>query len=189
MTIANKLTISRLFVIPIMIAVLYIEAFSSEELFLKMSIAQTIFAIMFVLAAFTDVLDGHLARRRGEVTTFGKFLDPLADKVLVFVALLYLMTIHPDRVPLWAVSLIIFREFAVTGIRLLAVDKGLVIGASIYGKMKTFATMLAIFIMLFNDFGLPVLIGDMTFYVAVVLTAISGFEYLYHTRHIIFESM
>jgi CDP-diacylglycerol---glycerol-3-phosphate 3-phosphatidyltransferase len=189
MTIANKLTISRLFVIPIMIAVLYIEAFSTQGMFFQMSIAQTIFAFLFVLAAFTDVLDGHFARRRGEVTTFGKFLDPLADKVLVFVALMYLMILKPDRVPLWAVSLIIFREFAVTGVRLLAVDKGVVIGASIYGKMKTFATMLAIFIMLFNDFGLPIWIGDITFYLAVLLTAISGLEYLYHTRNIIFESM
>src|SRR5690606_10313322 len=94
---------------------------------------ELLFASIFLIASATDFIDGYIARKYNQITTFGKFLDPIADKVLVFTGLLYLMLQMSDRVPLWTVVLIIIREFMVTGIRLLAVEKGNVIAASHLG--------------------------------------------------------
>jgi len=118
-----------------------------------------------------------------------KFLDPLADKVLVIVALLYLMMSMPDRVPLWAVTIVIFREFMVTGIRLLAVEKRVVIAASPYGKAKTAVTMLALVLLLFNDFSMPEIIADLLFWAAILLTTLSGLDYAVKNRQILFETV
>lgn len=107
MTTANKLTILRVIMIPVMIAFLYIEALEKGIGFLNLSIAQFIFAVLFVIASLTDLLDGYIARKFNQITTFGKFLDPIADKVLVLVALLYLLVLDPARVPIWAVMIII----------------------------------------------------------------------------------
>ena len=103
---------------------------------------------VFFILGMSDILDGNLARSRNTITEFGKFLDPIADKVLVMVALLFLMLISPLRVPLWAVMIVIIREFAVTGIRLIAVEHGNVIAASPYGKIKTASTMIALILIL-----------------------------------------
>src|SRR5690606_41580574 len=111
--------------------------------FINMSVGQIIFALIFVIASFTDFLDGYIARKYNQITTFGKFLDPIADKVLVFAALYYLMVLMPDRVAIWSVVIIMIREFAVTGVRLLAVERGHVIAASKLGKYKTATTMVA----------------------------------------------
>ncbi|AUD64907.1 CDP-diacylglycerol--glycerol-3-phosphate 3-phosphatidyltransferase [Tenericutes bacterium MZ-XQ] len=189
MTTANKLTILRVIMIPVMIAFLYIEALEKEIGFLNLSIAQFIFAVLFVIASLTDLLDGYIARKFNQITTFGKFLDPIADKVLVLVALLYLMVLDPVRVPIWAVMIIIMREFMVTGIRLLAVDKGSVIAASPYGKFKTASTMVALVLMLFNDFGLTPWIGNIIFYIAILFTVISGVDYLLKNKKVVFESI
>lgn len=195
MTTANKLTILRVIMIPLMVVVLYIKPLEVETSFLNMSIAQIIFAVLFVLASATDFLDGYIARKYNQITTFGKFLDPIADKVLVFAALLYLMLIMPDRVALWTVILIIIREFLVTGVRLLAVEKGTVIAASKWGKYKTFTTMAAIIILLFSDFGLTSInsnlhwIGTGIYYLAVFFTVFSGWDYLYKNREVILESI
>lgn len=188
MTSANKVTLIRMALIPVMIVFMSIS-FSKEIAWFGTTIelAQLIAASIFVVAAFTDFLDGYLARKHNQITTFGKFLDPIADKILVIAAMLFF--IITGRVALWTVMIVIFREFAVTGLRLLAVDKGSVIAASPYGKAKTAATMLALIIMLFNDFGLPVIIGDITWYIAVFFTALSGFDYLYKNRSIILESI
>lgn len=189
MTTANKLTILRVLMIPVMIVFIYIEPLKEPIGFLSLNINQFIFAVLFILAAFTDLLDGYVARKYNQITTFGKFLDPIADKVLVMVALLFLMIISPLRVPLWAVMIVIIREFSVTGIRLIAVEHGNVIAASPYGKIKTASTMIALILMLFNDFGLPQLIGNIIFWIAILFTLISGIDYLLKNRKVILESI
>lgn len=189
MTSANKVTLLRMLLIPVMIVFMSINMGVTKIGSFVINTGQLIAAIIFVIAAATDALDGYLARKNNEITTFGKFLDPIADKVLVIAAMLYLMIIAPASVQLWAVMVVIFREFVVTGVRLIAVDKGKVIAASPYGKIKTAATMLALIIMLFNDFGLPVLVGQIIWYVAVAATLISGLDYVIKNRKIIFESM
>lgn len=195
MTTANKLTLLRILCIPVMIIILYIDALKIDTGFLNMNVQQIIFASLFVFASFTDFLDGYIARKYQQITTFGKFLDPIADKVLVFTALLYLMTSMPSRVALWGVVIIIIREFLVTGVRLIAVEHGQVIAASHLGKYKTITTMLAIIMFLFNDFGLTLIhqnlewVADSMYYLAILFTVWSGFDYLYKNRKIIFESM
>jgi len=195
MTTANKLTILRILLIPVMIIVLYIDGLKIQTAFLNMDVQQIIFAGLFVLASLTDFLDGYIARKYNQITTFGKFLDPIADKVLVFTALLYLMVQMPNRVGIWGVMIIIVREFLVTGVRLIAVEHGQVIAASSLGKYKTLTTMLAIIMFLFNDFGLSMInanliwITNIIYYAAIFFTVWSGFDYLYKNREIIFESM
>jgi CDP-diacylglycerol--glycerol-3-phosphate 3-phosphatidyltransferase len=158
---------------------------------------------LFVVAAATDFLDGYVARKFNQITTFGKFLDPIADKVLTFTALLFLMITMTNRpglpiyVMLACVVVILIREFAVTGIRLLAVEKQTVIAASHWGKFKTITKMIAIVILLFNDFNLPavtgieglVWIGNSVYFLAVLLTIISGVDYFIKNRQAVLESM
>ncbi|ABX81504.1 CDP-diacylglycerol--glycerol-3-phosphate 3-phosphatidyltransferase [Acholeplasma laidlawii] len=195
MTTANKLTILRILLIPVMITVLYIDALVIDTAFLNMTVQQIIFAGLFILASLTDFLDGYIARKYNQITTFGKFLDPIADKVLVFTALLYLMVQMPDRVAIWGVMVIIVREFLVTGVRLIAVEHGKVIAASHLGKYKTLTTMLAIIMFLFNDFGLTLIhpnlvwVTNIVYYIAIFFTVWSGFDYLYKNREIILESV
>jgi len=189
MTTANKLTLLRVMMIPVMIVLMYIKSLGNPIGFFNMSVAQFLIALLFIIASLTDFLDGYIARKYDQITTFGKFLDPIADKVLVMVALLYLMMTMPDRVPLWAVMIVIVREFMVTGVRLLAIEKGNVIAASIYGKIKTATTMIALIVLLFNDFGMTTWIGDILFYLAIFFTLLSGIDYLYKNRKIILESI
>ena len=189
MTTANKLTLIRVLLIPIMIAILYVKPLSNPVGFFDMTLAGLLFAILFCIASFTDFLDGYIARKYNQITTFGKFLDPIADKVLVMVALFHLMMIMPNRVPLWAVMIVIVREFMVTGVRLLAIEKGHVIAASIYGKIKTATTMFALIVLLFNDFGFSPWFGNVLFYLAIFSTLVSGIDYLYKNRQVILESI
>ena len=195
MTTANKLTILRILLIPVMIIILYIDALKIDTPFLNMNVQQIIFATMFVVASLTDFLDGYIARKYNQITTFGKFLDPIANKVLVFAALLYLMVQMPERVAIWGVMVIIVREFLVTGVRLIAVEHNHVIAASNLGKYKTSTTMIAIIMFLFNDFGLTMIhsnlewITNIIYYLAIFFTIWSGFDYLYKNRKIILESV
>ncbi len=204
MTIANKITIGRILMIPLMIIFVIIPSLNKPEdtIIFGMTIGQLIFTILFILASLTDFLDGYLARSRDEITTFGKFLDPIADKILVLTALIF-MTKFPywidgnqDRYSIYiliGILVIIIREFVITGIRLIAADKGIVIAASPLGKAKTFATMIAIIVMLFNGFGLMNLIKEGLFdyismgifWVAIILTLLSGVR----NRAIILESV
>ena len=208
MTIANKITIGRILMIPLMIIFVIIPSLNKPEdtIIFGMTIGQLIFTILFILASLTDFLDGYLARSRDEITTFGKFLDPIADKILVLTALIF-MTKFPywidgnqDRYSIYiliGILVIIIREFVITGIRLVAADKGKVIAASSLGKAKTFATMIAIIVMLFNGFGLMNLIKEGLFdyismgifWVAIILTLLSGVDYIIRNRAIILESV
>ncbi|HHV33105.1 MAG TPA: CDP-diacylglycerol--glycerol-3-phosphate 3-phosphatidyltransferase [Acholeplasma sp.] len=188
MTISNKITISRMIIIPVMIIILFIEPLTKIETIFNLNLAELIFGIFFVLAALTDILDGQLARRRNEVTDFGKFLDPIADKLLTTTALLYIAASRTEHTWWWVlILLIISREFIVSAIRMTAAKNDIVIAASIYGKLKTTITMIAIVAILFNNFGLYYLIGedaativtDILFYVSVLATVLSGLDYAF----------
>lgn len=195
MTTANKITLFRFIMIPIMVIILYITPLRKINTIFDMSLATLLFAILFIIASLSDFLDGYIARKYNQVTTFGKFLDPIADKVLVFTALFYLLILSQDRVPLWTVVVIMTREFMVTAIRLLAVEKNEVIAASKWGKYKTATTMVAIIIMLFNDFGLTqinsnlIWIGNSIYYLAVFFTVFSGLDYFMKNKNVVLESI
>ena len=189
MTTANKITLTRFFIIPVMLVIIYIEPLKADIGFFNLSISGFIFAVLFVIGSISDFLDGQIARRYNQITTFGKFLDPVADKVFVLTAMLYLMVTMTARVPIWAVAIVVTREFIVTTIRLMAVEKGSVIAASIFGKIKTASTMVALVILLFNDFGLTPWIGNIVFYFAILMTIVSGVDYFIKNKHIILESM
>jgi CDP-diacylglycerol--glycerol-3-phosphate 3-phosphatidyltransferase len=143
-------------------------------------------AIIFAVASFTDFLDGYLARKLNEVTTLGKFLDPLADKLLTMAAFLYL--VQANVLPTWAIVIILGRETAVTGLRVLAAKDGLVMAASIWGKIKT-ATQMVSVIMLLLAWGmsLPIWFGILAmviFYMSLVAAVFSGYDYFKGTMHL-----
>jgi CDP-diacylglycerol--glycerol-3-phosphate 3-phosphatidyltransferase len=156
--------------IPIFLAVLYI-GFRG---------CYIVAAVIFVAASVTDYADGYIARSRGQVTNFGKFMDPLADKVLVFAAMLWFTSV--GIMPAWAVLLVILREFAVTALRLIAVDNGRVIAAAITGKIKTASTMVCLTAMFFS---LPTWLNWVLTGIIVVVTLVSGVEYFVKNRDII----
>ena len=140
MNLPNKLTILRIILVPIMIIVPFFNI--KGEMF-TIPIESIIINLIFIIASITDQLDGHIARSRNQVTTFGKFLDPIADKILVVAAMI--MLVEMGRLPAWIPSIVIFREFLVSGYRLIAVQSdGKVIAASIWGKIKTVTQMIAI---------------------------------------------
>jgi CDP-diacylglycerol--glycerol-3-phosphate 3-phosphatidyltransferase len=141
---------------------------------------------LFVVASFTDYLDGKIARKNNLVTTFGKFIDPLADKLLVMTALLILQELA--LVPMWAVLVILTREFIVTGIRLVSSGEGTVIAASKLGKYKTASTMLAITLLFFRFNGTIELAGLIVFYIGVALTVISGIDYFIKNKEPLLRS-
>ena len=136
MNLPNKLTMLRILMIPVFLVVLYLGIPGGTYIALA----------VFVLASVTDFADGYLARSRGLVTDFGKFMDPLADKMLVMAAMLWF--VEAGRMPAWAVLIVVVREFAVSGLRLIAVDNGRVIAAAWSGKVKTASTMVGICLML-----------------------------------------
>jgi len=138
MNLPNKITMIRIFLVPIFIIVVL----------LPFDWASIVGLIIFLIASITDSLDGHIARSRNMVTNFGKFLDPLADKLLVSAALIALVGM--DKIPSWFATIVIAREFMVTGIRLLAASEGRVIAASIWGKIKTITQIIAISLLLID---------------------------------------
>lgn len=212
MTIANKITLSRIALIPVSLILLFVPSLQAEiRGFFQITIAQLVFLVLFCLASFTDFLDGYLARKRGEVTTFGKFLDPIADKILVFTALIFLPVF-----PFWqaqfsakiagihlflllylvSVLLILTREFLVTAARLVAVGENKVVAAACLGKVKTAFTLVALIWLLFNGFGLDKIlfsyfpiISFSLILVSVILTIWSGLQYIWQLRTEIFKSV
>ncbi len=212
MTIANKITLSRIALIPVSLILLFVPSLQAEiRGFFQITIAQLVFILLFCLASFTDFLDGYLARKRGEVTTFGKFLDPIADKILVFTALIFLPVF-----PFWQVQfsikisgiclflllylvsvlLILTREFLVTAARLVAVGENKVVAAAWLGKVKTAFTLGALIWLLFNGFSLdkmitphfPVISFSLIL-ISVILTIWSGLKYIWQLRAEIFKSV
>lgn len=171
MNIANKITLVRLFLIPVFVIVFMIEGRS-------MNIA----AIIFIVASLTDALDGHLARSRNLITNFGKFVDPLVDKVLTMAA--FLVLVEDGTIAAWPVIIIISRELIITGFRTLAADSGITIAASMWGKAKTTSQMIALVMLLLNSQLLNG-IGIYVYYLAVILTVISGVDYLVKNKKVL----
>mgnify|MGYP004638636785 FL=1 len=188
MNLANKLTIFRIILVPIMVIIPFLGI--QGELF-SIPITYLIIDLIFIIASITDKLDGYIARSRNQVTTFGKFLDPLADKILVLTAMI--MLVEMGRLPAWIPVIVLSREFIVSGYRLIAVEKGgKVIAASVWGKLKTVTQMIAI-ILAFVDlnafgecftgnltgfaFGLNLVVTVMMI-IQTISTIFSGYEYL-----------
>lgn len=196
MTLPNKLTLLRIFLVPVMIIIYYIPWLKNNYVFLSVSWLYLIEFIIFALASFTDFLDGYIARKYNLITTFGKFADPLADKMLVFSAMTIFLLDNSGvlpvgpLIPLWVYVVMILREFMVSGIRMVAAGKGEVIAAGKLGKWKTFITMIAICILFFSGCHVSIIyIGQIAIYIAAILTIASGIEYFWNSRKIIFESI
>ena len=141
--------------------------------------------IPFFIASLTDLLDGKIARKYNLVTNFGKFMDPLADKLLVCSALICLIEL--DRIPSWMVIIIIAREFVISGFRLIASDNGVVIAASYWGKFKTTFQMIAVCLMI-ADIEAISLVTDVVTWIAVILTVVSLIDYLVKNKDIMKET-
>ncbi|WP_282929534.1 CDP-diacylglycerol--glycerol-3-phosphate 3-phosphatidyltransferase [Anaerococcus sp. Marseille-Q7828] len=171
MNIANKVTTLRLILIPIFVAFYY---FMGRD--------NNIAAIIFIIASLTDALDGHLARSRNLITNFGKFVDPLVDKVLTMAA--FIVLVEGQIIPAWAVIIIIARELIITGFRTLAADQGITIAASMWGKAKTTSQMIAL-VCLLLDVEVLNNIGIYIFYIAVALTVISGVDYIVKNKQVL----
>ena len=149
MNLPNKLTIFRIFLVPIMVLIPYL-GFNEEVFGIPMYLI--LVDIIFIIASITDKLDGTIARKKNLVTDFGKFLDPIADKILVIAALIILVDLN--KIPSWIPIIVIFREFLVSGFRLVAASKGgKVIAASIWGKIKTVTQMIAIILAFIDKFN------------------------------------
>jgi len=164
----NFLTLLRIVAVPVVVVALLDETPNGDLLA----------AIVFALAALTDGLDGYIARSRDTVTTFGKLMDPLADKLLITAALVSLVSL--GRLPAWVAMVIIAREFLITGIRSIAAERGVVIAASWMGKVKTVLQIAAVFaLIIFNPAPLWV---DLLVYLAVLATVVSGSDYVFGLR-------
>lgn len=167
MNAANKLTMLRVLMIPVYLVLWNVDAGWNRYAALA----------VFILASLTDLLDGHIARSRGLITDFGKFMDPLADKVLVMTAMVCFCAM--GAFPAWALVVVIFREFAVSGLRLIAVEGGRVIAAGWSGKVKTASTMVCLCLM---HLELPEIVGTVCVWVIVLTTVYSGVEYFIQNR-------
>ena len=188
MNLANKLTIFRIILVPIMVIVSF---FKINVSFLGITLMYIIMDIIFIVASITDKLDGYIARSRNQVTTFGKFLDPLADKILVLTAMV--MLVEMGKLPAWIPIIVLTREFVVSGYRLIAVEKGgNVIAASYWGKLKTVTQMIAIILAFIdvNAFGecfkgnlsgfafILNLVVTLMMIIQAIATVFSGYDYL-----------
>lgn len=176
MNLPNKLTLFRVILIPFFVFFLLAPYFTGYGNYIAVAV--------FIVASITDFLDGHIARKRNLVTNFGKFMDPLADKLLVCSALICLIEL--DRLPAWIVIIIIAREFIISGFRLIASDNGVVIAASYWGKFKTTFQMLMV-IVLILDIPHPVFcwIGVILTYVSLALTVISLIDYIVKNKNVL----
>ncbi len=182
MNLPNKITMLRFLAVPVFVLVVSLGRGWGADL---------LAGLLFIAAACTDFIDGYLARSRNLVTTFGKFMDPLVDKILVTAALVALVAM--ERTPAWVVVLILAREFAITGLRTVAVSEHVVIAASPLGKLKTACQMVAIALLLLYTmpffapaFGVTVYwLGQLLMYAALVLTLLSGWDYIYKCRNML----
>ena len=174
MNLPNKLTILRVAMIPLLVVVMLVPLGIPNQKWLAVAI--------FVLASLTDLADGKIARKYNLITNFGKFMDPLADKLLVCSALICLIEL--DRIPAWIVLVIIAREFIVSGFRLVAADQGIVIAASMWGKVKTTVQMIMVILMLADIEQLKI-VTQVMMWSALVLTVVSLIDYVVKNRAVI----
>lgn len=199
MNLANKLTIFRMILVPVMVVFAYLPIGGDVY---TVPVAMLIMDLIFIIASITDKLDGYIARSRDQVTTFGKFLDPLADKILVLTAMVLL--VERGLLPAWIPVIVLAREFIVSGFRLVAVEKGgVVIAASVWGKLKTVTQMIAL-IFAFVDVGgffnfisgnlsgvqlIINIITSVMMAISVVATIFSGWDYVWKGRNLFKENV
>lgn len=176
MNLPNKLTIFRVILIPFFVVLLLFDITAYDK---------WIALAIFIVASLTDFLDGHIARKYNLVTNFGKFMDPLADKLLVCSAMICMVEL--SRIPAWVVIIIIAREFIISGFRLVASDNGVVIAASYWGKFKTTFQILMICLMI-ADLPLLALVTQIVMWVAVALTVVSLVDYLIKNKDVMLDN-
>ena len=180
MNLPNKLTIFRVILIPFFVFFMLAPFFEGFGNYIALAI--------FCVASLTDLLDGKIARKRNLVTNFGKFMDPLADKLLVCSALICLIELN--LIPSWIVIIIIAREFIISGFRLVASDNGVVIAASYWGKFKTVSQMFIVIVMVFNyslQNEILYWIGIVLMYIALALTLVSLIDYIAKNKDVLKE--
>lgn len=179
MNLPNKLTVFRVLLVPVFVLIYYSNIANSS----------LIAAIVFIIASLTDLLDGYIARKYNLVTNFGKFMDPLADKILVAAALI--LFVESGTVPGWVLMVVIAREFIVSGIRLVAANNNITIAAGNLGKLKTATQMVSIVMILMNNFPLgmdSIRVDMILLYISTILTVISGIEYVILNKDVIGSS-
>lgn len=174
MNVPNTLTVLRVIMIPFFVLFM-LGDITSVDKYIALGI--------FIAASLTDTLDGYLARKNNQVTNFGKFMDPLADKLLVCAAMICLMDL--DRLTSWIVIIIISREFIISGFRLIAADNGIVIAASWWGKAKTISQMIMIILLVADFGGVFDMIGQVMIYLALVLTVVSLVDYIAKNKQVL----
>lgn len=177
MNLPNKLTILRVCLIPFFVVFLLLDHGQNQTY-------RYLSAAIFVIASLTDMLDGKIARRYNLVTNFGKFMDPLADKLLVCSALICLIEL--GQIPSWMVIIIISREFIISGFRLVASDNGIVIAASYWGKFKTTFQMIAVVLLILQIPALK-LAADICLWIALILTVVSLVDYIMKNHKVLTE--
>lgn len=176
MNLPNKLTLFRVILIPFFVFFLLAPYFEGYGNYIAVAI--------FIVASITDFLDGKIARKYHLVTNFGKFMDPLADKLLVSSALICLVALN--KIPAWIVIVIIAREFIISGFRLVAADNGVVIAASYWGKFKTAFQMVTVIVLILNIPGeVFAVIGTVLIYISLVLTVISLIDYIAKNKDVL----
>ena len=171
----NWLTVTRIFLVPLVVVIILTKP--------QFQIAgahidnETLGVVVFLLASLTDFLDGYLARRRNEVTTLGKLLDPIADKLLMSAAFISLVEV--GVAPAWMVVIVVGREFAVTGLRNIAISQGIAIGASIWGKYKTVSQVVAVVLLIIGRkyLGAYFFLGQVALWAVVILAVLSAADY------------
>ncbi|MDQ0482926.1 CDP-diacylglycerol--glycerol-3-phosphate 3-phosphatidyltransferase [Guptibacillus hwajinpoensis] len=191
MNLPNKITVSRIFLIPVFLIFLLapLPLGETEIAGTVLLNSQLIATAIFIFASVTDWIDGYIARKHNLVTNLGKFLDPLADKLLVTSAFVSLVEL--GSAPAWLVVLILSREFAVTGLRLVASSEGEVLAASNLGKLKTWIQIVAIIALLienvpFEAVGFP--FATISLWAALIITVYSGWDYFYKNREVLLKS-
>ena len=177
MNLPNKLTVLRVIMIPFFVFFLLLENGANPTW-------RYLSAAIFIVASFTDLLDGKIARKYNLVTNFGKFMDPLADKLLVCSALICLIQL--EQLPAWMVIIIISREFIISGFRLVASDNGVVIAASYWGKFKTVFQMISVILLILNILALS-LITQICVWIALILTVVSLVDYIVKNHKVLTE--
>ena len=179
MNLPNKLTIFRVVLIPFFVAVLMTNCLGDNSKWVAL--------VIFVIASLTDLLDGKIARKYNLVTTFGKFADPLADKILVISAMICLVELQ--RIASWIVVIIVAREFIISGFRIIAAEKNVVIAASYWGKFKTTFQMIMV-IMLIADIDHPAwrIASTVVTYIALILTIVSLLDYIKKNKNVMLDT-
>lgn len=174
MNLPNKLTLLRMIMVPFFVAVLLGRPFGNASDWVALAI--------FIAASLTDMADGKIARKYNLITDFGKFMDPLADKILTCSGMICLVQL--GRIPAWVVCIIVAREFAISGFRLIAAEKGIVIAASMWGKSKTVFQMAMVILMLANIPALHIL-TQIVMWIATILTIVSLVDYIVKNRKVL----